>query len=202
MTPVQVRTAPHGNRPAREVQSHEVTQLLSAWSHGDQAALNELMPIVYQDLRRLAHHYMRGEKAGHMLQTTALVNEAYMRLARGKAVDWQSRTHFFAVCALVMRRILIDMAKGKHLQCVELEEALFIAEERDGSLIELNDALEQLEKTDPRKAQVVELRYFGGLSVQETATVLKVGPDTVMRDWRLAKMYLRRELDKKQANNH
>lgn len=198
MQPVPVRTAPEST--PRERQSHEVTQLLSAWSHGDQAALNELMPIVYQDLRRLAHNYMRRENAGHTLQTTALVNEAYLRLAKGKPVDWQDRTHFFAVCALVMRRILIDVAKRKHLQHVEFEEALSIAEERDGSLLALNDALEQLEQTDPRKAQVVELRYFGGLSVQETATVLKVGPDTVMRDWRLAKLYLRRELDKKQ--NH
>lgn len=189
-------------RSAREVQSHEVTQLLSAWSHGDQAALDELMPIVYQDLRRLAHNYMRRENAGHQLQTTALVNEAYLRLAKGKTVDWQDRTHFFAVCALVMRRILIDIAKRQHLQHVEFEEALSIAEERDGSLIALNDALEQLEQTDPRKAQVVELRYFGGLSVQETATVLKVGPDTVMRDWRLAKIYLRRELDNKHKESH
>ncbi|MBS1808910.1 MAG: sigma-70 family RNA polymerase sigma factor [Acidobacteria bacterium] len=181
----------------REVQSHEVTQLLSAWSGGDQTALNELMPIVYKDLRRLAHHYMRRENHGHTLQTTALVNEAYLRLAKGKAVDWQDRTHFFAVCALVMRRILIDVAKRKHLQHVEFEEALSLAEERDGSLIALNDALEQLSQVDPRKAQVVELRYFGGLSVQETATVLKVGPDTVMRDWRLAKLYLQRELNNK-----
>lgn len=178
----------------RELQSHDVTQLLSAWSEGDNAALDQLMPIVYKDLRKLAHHYMRRENAGHTLQTTALVNEAYMRLAKGKAVDWQDRTHFFAVCALVMRRILIDVAKRKHMQNVELDEAMTLAEERDGNLIALNDALEQLAQIDPRKAQVVELRYFGGLSVQETATVLKVGPDTVMRDWRLAKLYLRREL--------
>lgn len=185
----------------RELQSHDVTQLLSAWSGGDQAALDQLMPIVYKDLRKLAHHYMRRENAGHTLQTTALVNEAYMRLAKGKSVDWQDRTHFFAVCALVMRRILIDVAKRKHIQNVELDEAMSLAEERDGSLIALNDALEQLEQVDPRKAKVVELRYFGGLSVQETATVLKVGPDTVMRDWRLAKLYLRRELSAAGADN-
>ncbi len=195
-------TLAHGNT----VEPHEVTQLLNAWSHGDQTALNELIPIVYDELRRLAHQYMRRENAGHSMQTTALVHEAYMRLAQGKAVDWTDRTHFFAVCARVMRRILIDIANarsrvkrtpGEHR--VEFEEALTIAEERDGSLIALNDALETLEAVDPRKAQVVELRYLVGLSVEETATILKVKPDTVMRDWRLAKMWLLRELSKTES---
>ena len=188
------------------VKPHEVTQLLNAWSHGDQTALNELIPIVYDELRRLAHQYMRRENPGHSMQTTALVHEAYMRLAEGKAVDWQDRTHFFAVCARVMRRILIDIANarsrvkrtpGEHR--VEFEEVLTIAEERDGSLIALNDALETLEAVDPRKAHVVELRYLVGLSVEETATILKVKPDTVMRDWRLAKMWLLRELSKTES---
>jgi RNA polymerase sigma factor (TIGR02999 family) len=195
-------TSAQGNN----VKSHEVTQLLSAWSHGDQTALNKLMPIVYDELRRLAHQYMRRENPGHSLQTTALVNEAYLRLAQGKAVNWTDRTHFFAVCARVMRRILIDIANargrvkrtpGEHR--VEFEEALTIAEERDGNLIALNDALETLEAVDPRKAHVVELRYLVGLSVEETAQVLKVKPDTVLRDWRLAKMWLLRELSKTES---
>jgi RNA polymerase sigma-70 factor, ECF subfamily len=181
--------------------SHEVTQLLVAWSQGDRAALDDLTPLVYSELRRLAHRYMRRESPGHSLQTTALVNEAYLRLTAGKPVNWQDRAHFFAVSANVMRRILIDMANSRNAQKhgggahhVALEEALVLAEERDADLLALDDALTALARLDPRKSQVVELRYFGGLSVEETAAVLKVSPDTVMRDWRMAKAWLLKEL--------
>lgn len=185
--------------------SHEVTQLLVAWSQGDRDALDELTPLVYDELRRLAHRYMRRESPGHSLQTTALVNEAYVRLTEGKPVNWQDRAHFFAVSANVMRRILIDMANSRHAQKhgggarhVELEEALIVAAERDADLIALDDALNTLARFDPRKCQVVELRYFGGLSVEETAAVLKVSADTVMRDWKLAKAWLLKELSQHQ----
>jgi len=183
--------------------SPDVTQLLMAWSGGNQAALDDLMPLVYDELRRLAHRYMRRENPGHSLQTTALVNEAYVRLTEGKPVNWQDRTHFFAVSARVMRRILIDIANSRQFQKhgggaqrVDLEEACLVAKGRDADIIALDDALKTLSEVDPRKAQVVELRYFGGLSVDETAEVLKVSPDTVMRDWRLAKAWLLREMSK------
>ena len=180
-----------------------VTQLLVAWSNGNESALDQLIPLVYQELRRLAHRYMRHEQPGHGLQTTALVHEAYLRLTAGERVDWRDRNHFFAVSARVMRRILIDIANSrtqqKHgggAQLLALEEALTLAEERDANLLALNDALETLATLDPRKAQVIELRYFIGLSVEDTAAVLKVSPDTVMRDWRLAKMWLLREISR------
>jgi RNA polymerase sigma factor (TIGR02999 family) len=181
--------------------SSQVTQLLRAWSQGDQAALDELYRIVYDELRRLAHRYMSREQPGHTLQTTALVNEAYLRLADVKDMNWQDRAHFFAVSANVMRRILIDEARarraerrgGDHLT-IALDEALEVEGGEDLDLIALDLALQGLAKTNERQSRVVELRYFGGLSVEETAEVLKVSSDTVTRDWRFAKAWLKREM--------
>ncbi|HWQ34201.1 MAG TPA: sigma-70 family RNA polymerase sigma factor [Blastocatellia bacterium] len=185
----------------------EVTQLLVAWSSGDQSALDRLIPMVYDELHRLAHRYMRRENPGHSLQTTALVNEAFLRLTEGKPVNWQNRAHFFAVSANVMRRILVDIAnahgaqkRGGRLQHVPLDDALVISEDREADLVALDDALNALAKVDERKSRVVELRFFGGLSVEETAEVLQVSPDTVLRDWRLAKSWLMRELTGKNPN--
>jgi len=181
----------------------EVTQLLLAWNQGDETALEKLIPLVYDELRRLAHHYMGGERAGHTLQTTALVNEAYLRLIDSSQVRWQSRAHFFAVSAQLMRRILVDFARSRHYfkrgggaHQVSLDEALVVSQERSADLVALDDALTALARIDARKSQVVELRFFGGLSVEEAAEVLKVSPDTVMRDWGLAKVWLLRELSK------
>ena len=182
--------------------SHEVTQLLLDWSRGDQAALNKLLPLVHEELRRLAQHYMRGESPYHTLQTSALVNEAYVRLVDQRDVHWQNRAHFFGVAAQVMRHILIDHARtqrrlkrGGDAQQVPLDEAILMAPERADELIALDEALTQLEAADPRRSKVVELRYFGGLSIEETAEVLGVSPGTVMRDWTLAKAWLRRVQD-------
>jgi RNA polymerase sigma factor (TIGR02999 family) len=183
------------------VTPQEVTQLLVAWSSGDQSALDRLTPLVYDELHQLAHRYMRRENPGHSLQTTALVNEAWLRLTAGKPVNWQNRAHFFAVSANVMRRILVDIAnahgaqkRGGSLHQAPLDEAMVISEDREADLVALDDALNALAKVDPRKSRVIELRFFGGLSVDETAEVLKVSPDTVLRDWRLAKSWLLREL--------
>jgi len=181
--------------------THEVTCLLRAWSAGDAHALEELTSVVYRDLHRLAHRYMRSERSGHTLQTTALVNEVYLRLVDARAVSWHDRAHFFALCARLMRRILTDLARARYTRkrgggalAVELDSRLMMAGTRRPSLLALDDALEQLGKVDSRKSQVVELRFFGGLSVQETAEVLKVSSETVMRDWKLAKAWLLREL--------
>jgi RNA polymerase sigma-70 factor, ECF subfamily len=189
-----------------ESSAHQVTQLLQAWSEGNQGALEELMPVVYDELHRLARHYMADERAGHTLQTTALVNEAYLRLADSPQPSWQNRAQFFAVCAQVMRRILVDwarsrqaMKRGGEMRPLELEEALVVAAAPGADLVALDDALTALAAVDPRKSQVVELRFFGGLSVEETAEVLKVSADTVMRDWRLAKSWLRRELGQEKS---
>jgi RNA polymerase sigma factor (TIGR02999 family) len=185
-------------KPAK---SHEVTQLLKAWSQGDNAALDELYRIVYDELRRLAHRYMSREQQGHTLQTTALVNEAYLRLAETRDMNWQDRAHFFAVSANIMRRILIDEARARRAErrggdnlTIALDEALGVGTGEDLDLIALDLALQGLAKINQRQSQVVELRYFGGLSVEETAEVLKVSPDTVMRDWRFAKAWLKREM--------
>jgi RNA polymerase sigma-70 factor (ECF subfamily) len=173
-----------------------VSQLLRAWSGGDQGALEKLTPIVYTELRRLAHRYMKGERPGHSLQTTALVNEAYLRLVDYKRMQWQDRAHFFAVSAQVMRRILVEHARRQNLkrgagvQHVSLEEAAMVGGERSADLVALDDALNELARLDPRKVQVVEMRFFGGLSVDETAEVLKVSPVTVRRDWSTAKVWL------------
>ena len=171
-----------------------------AWRQGDERALDQLLPLVHQELHRIAQRCMRGERGGHSLQATALVNEAYLRLIGAQQVDWQNRVHFLAVSARLMRRILVDFARSKQYQKrgggaqkVTLDEALMVAEPgRD--LVALDDALEALAKVDERKARVVEMRFFGGLSVEETAQALDVSSDTVMRDWRLAKVWLLREL--------
>jgi RNA polymerase sigma-70 factor, ECF subfamily len=178
----------------------DVSQLLRAWSEGDQGALERLTPIVYKELHRLARHYMKSERPGHVLQTTALVNEAYMRLVDYKRMQWQNRAHFFAVSAQLMRRILVEHARRQNLkrgggvQHVSLDEAAVVGGDRPADLVALDAAMEALARLDPRKVQVVELRFFGGLSVEETAEVLKVSPVTVMRDWSTAKAWLYREL--------
>ena len=172
-----------------------------AWGKGDEAALDELIPLVHGELRRIARRCMAGERVGHSLQATALVNEAYLRLIDAQHVDWQNRVHFLAVSARLMRRILVDFARSRGYQKrgggaarVTFDEALVVADEPGQDLVALDDALEALAKVDERKARVIELRFFGGLSVEETATVLKVSVDTVMRDWKLAKAWLQREL--------
>jgi RNA polymerase sigma factor (TIGR02999 family) len=183
----------------------EVSTLLRAWSKGEQNALDKLTPIVYDELRRLAAHYMRGERSGHSLQTTALVNEAYLRLVNYKHMRWQNRAHFFAVSAQLMRRILVDHARrhnlkrGGGIQHVSLEETAVIGG-RDEDLVALDDAMQALARIDPRKVQVVELRFFGGLSVEETAEVLKVSEVTVMRDWSTARAWLYREISGESRN--
>ena len=181
--------------------SGEVSELLQAWGDGDRRALDQLTPIVYDELRRLASHYMRGERPGHSLQATALVNEAYMRLVDYKGMQWQNRAHFFAVSAQLMRRILVDHARRRNLKRgggvphVSLEETAMVGGgDRAADLVALDDALDALARFDPRKVQVVEMRFFGGLSVEETAEVLKVSSVTVMRDWSTAKAWLYREL--------
>ena len=185
-------------RTARE--SGEVSRLLLAWSGGDQSALEKLTPIVYHELHRIAGQYMRRENAGHSLQTTALVNEAYVRLVDYKRMQWQNRAHFFAVSAQLMRRILVDHARrrnlkrGRGVQHVSLEEASMVGDGRDADLVALDDAMNALARLDPRKVQVVEMRFFGGLSVEDIAEVLKISTVTVMRDWSTAKAWLYREL--------
>ncbi len=181
--------------------SHEVTQLLQAWSSGDQAALDRLIPLVYDELHRLAHAYMRRERAGHILQTTALVNEAYLQLVDADKVKWHDRSHFFAIAARLMRRILVDSARSRYAQKrggkirrVSLSDSVVFASKPDADLIELDDALTSLEEIDARRARVVELRFFGGMTLEETAEVLKVSADTVWHDWDLAKTWLYREM--------
>jgi len=179
----------------------EVTQLLIDWSRGDQAALDSLMPLVYEELRRLARRYMRRERVGHTLQTTALINEAYLRLIEQQQVQWHNRAHFFAISAQLMRRILVDHARshtrakrGGGMLKISLDEAVVPSPKRAAELVALDDALQTLATVDLRKSQVVELRFFGGLSVEETAEVLKVTPMTVTRDWKTAKAWLHREM--------
>lgn len=182
--------------------SKEITQLLTAWSDGDQSALERLAPLIHSELHRLAHHYMRRERPGHLLQTSALVNEAYVRLIDWKNVRWQNRAHFFAVAAQMMRRILVDFAResqylkrgGGALQ-VSLSLAASFVMDRNTDLVALDEALTALAQVDARKVRVVEMRFFAGLSVEEVADVLEVSKETVMRDWRLAKAWLLRELD-------
>jgi RNA polymerase sigma-70 factor, ECF subfamily len=178
----------------------DVSTLLRAWSEGDQNALEQLTPFVYDELRRLARRYMRRERPGHSLQTTALANEAWMRLVDYKRMQWQDRAHFFAVSAQLMRRILVEHARrhnlkrGGSVQHVPLDEAAVMCGDQAGEIVALDDAMNALARFDLRKVQVVEMRYFGGLSVEETAEVLKVSPVTVMRDWSAAKAWLHREL--------
>ncbi len=183
--------------------SQEVTHLLLAWRKGDKKALDKLVPVVYEELRRLARGYMRGERKGHTLQTTALVNEAYIRLLDCSRVNWQDRTHFLALSAQLMRRVLVDYARsrrylkrGAAAEKVSLEEDRIAPPGYNPDLTELDDALHALAAVDARKSQVVELRFFGGLTEEETAEVLGVSPDTVLRDWKLAKSWLAREIKK------
>jgi RNA polymerase sigma factor (TIGR02999 family) len=181
--------------------THEITRLLKAWAAGDEQALEKLTPLVYEELRRVAHRCMAGQRSGHPLQTSALVNEVYIRLVDWRQTNWQDRAHFFAVSAQLMRRILIDVARSRGYQKrgggvlhLSLDEAPSVGNEPDPNLVALDDALKALAAVDGRKSRVVELRFFGGLSVEETAEVLKVSVETVMRDWRLAKIWLLREL--------
>jgi RNA polymerase sigma factor (TIGR02999 family) len=179
----------------------EVTQLLVSWRNGDQDARDELIPLVYQELHRLAHQYMSRERPGHTLQTSALVNEAFLKLADQRDVQWQNRAHFIGIAGQMMRRILVDYARnrgfakrgGNALQ-VSLDEELIVSEERSAEVVALDDALQSLARLDERKSRLVELRFFGGLSIEETAEVLGVSPGTVMRDWTLAKAWLQREM--------
>ena len=182
-------------------QPHEITQLLAEWSEGNQAALDKLYPLVYNELRRLAHGYLRRERKGHTLQTTALINEAYLRLVDQKQVHWANRSHFFAISAQIMPRILIDHARrydyakrGGGAQRISLDEAAVVAKERARELLMLDEALNGLAKIDPRRGRVVELRYFGGLNNEEIAGVLKISENTVTRDWNMARAWLYQEL--------
>ena len=186
--------------------TEEVTQLLRSWSDGDQEALEKLVPLVYAELRRLARGYMRGEREGHTLQTTALINEAFLRLTDWKNVSWQNRAHFFGVSAQLMRRILVDFARardakrGGGLSRVSLNEDLIPAESRT-DVVAVDDALKSLETLDPRKGRIVELRFFAGLSTEETAEVLEISTRTVEREWSLARAWLLRELRKSGRKN-
>lgn len=181
--------------------AHQVTQLLQQWSEGDESALANLMPLVHDELHRLAHQHMRRESAGHVLQTSALINEAYIRLVDQPQIRWQDRAHFFGIAARLMRHILVDDARrrnatkrgGSFIQ-VPLDEANTVVQEQAANVAALDDALLRLETIDERQGKIVELRFFGGLSIEETAQILKVSPGTVMRDWTFARAWLRREM--------
>lgn len=182
--------------------AQQVSNLLIAWREGDHGALDRLMPMVYDELRRLAHRFMRRVPEGQTLQTTALVHEAYLRLAGHRDADWQNRAHFFAVCAKVMRALLVDRARSRYaikrggdLHQVELEEAAAQSLIQDEQLVALDEALERLAAVDPRKTRIVEMRYFGGMSVEETARVLELSPVTIKREWSKARAWLYRELE-------
>lgn len=186
---------------------HEITQLLAEWSGGNQAALDELYPLVYEELHRLARRYMSRERKGHTLQTTALINEAYVRLVDQKNVHWANRSHFFAISAQIMRRILIDHARrhayakrGGGAQQVSLEEAATVARDQSAELLRLDEALKSLSEMDSRRGQVVELRYFGGLNNEEIAGVLNVSENTVTRDWNMARAWLYQQLTRSATN--
>lgn len=188
--------------PIPSLPPQEVTQLLVDWGNGNQAALDRLMPLVYTELRQLAHRYMRRERPGHTMQTTALIHEAYLRLVDQNQVRWQHQAHFFGIAARLMRQILIEHARshtrakrGGGVGTISLDEAAIVSQARATELLALDDALERLATIDPRKSQVVELRFFGGLSVEEAAQVLNIAPNTVLRDWRMAKAWLRREIN-------
>jgi RNA polymerase sigma-70 factor, ECF subfamily len=188
--------------PIPSLPPQEVTQLLVDWGNGNQAALDRLMPVVYTELRQLAHRYMRRERPGHTMQTTALIHEAYLRLVDQNQVRWQHQAHFFGIAARLMRQILIEHARshtrakrGGGVGTISLDEAAIVSQARATELLALDDALERLATIDPRKSQVVELRFFGGLSVEEAAQVLNIAPNTVLRDWRMAKAWLRREIN-------
>ncbi len=187
--------------------SNEVTQLLVAWGNGDQTALDQLMPLVYSELHRLAHRHIKKERPGHTLQTSALLNEAFLRLVDQRDVHWQSRAHFFSIAAQMMRRILVDYARsrryakrGGDARQVTFDEELVVSRQLSADVIELHDALNELAAIDERKSKVVELKFFGGLSIEETAEVLGVSPGTVMRDWTLAKAWLRLAMESHRIN--
>lgn len=193
---------PHWERRVSPT-SPNITKLLLEWRGGDQKALDRLMPLVYQELRRMADYYMRNERRGHTLQPSALVHEAYLKLVDHEKIDWQNRSHFFGVAAQAMRRILVDHARtrnyqkrGGGAQRVSLDEAASLAADRAGELVALDAALLELEKLDPRKSHIVEVRYFGGFSIEETAEMLGVSTATVSRDWETAKAWLLRELSR------
>lgn len=182
---------------------HEVTSLLLAWGQGDQEAFDRLMPLVYAELRRLAGAYLAGERRGHTLQATALVNEAWLQLVDSGAREWQNRAHFFGVAAQMMRRVLVDHARSRNslkrgggAQQVTFDEGAIVSHERVAEIVALDDTLRALAAFDERKSRIVELRFFGGLSIEETAAALQVSPGTVMRDWTLAKAWLQREMSK------
>ena len=183
--------------------ANHITQLLQSWNRGDQDAMDELMPLVFDELHKVAQRYMSGERPGHTLQTTALVNETYMRLVNSQETNWEGRTHFYGVCAQMMRRILVDwtrsrqaLKRGGEDRAVDLDsEALAAVSQPRMNLVAVDDALNALSAIDPRKGRVVELRFFGGLSVKETAEVLGISAETVQRDWKMAKSWLRRELN-------
>ena len=180
--------------------SHQVTKLLKDWSNGDQSVPDQLMPLVYEELRRLAHQYMRRERPGNTLQTAALVNEAYVRLVDQNNIQWESRSHFFGIAARLMRQILVDQARRRNAKRgadairVSLNEATAVAHEQSASVMALDDALKRLEEIDPRKSRIVELRFFGGMSIEETAVTLQVSPGTVMREWTFIRAWLRKEM--------
>lgn len=188
--------------------SEDITLLLKAWSAGDRAALDALTPRVYEELRRMSRRYMRGERQGHTLEPTALVNDLYLRLVDVSSAAWTDRVHFFAACAQMMRRMLVDSARARRsgkrggpAPKAVLDDVIVTAPERDAATVALDDALTELAEVDPRKARIVEMRYFGGMSVEETAAVLKVSPQTVMRDWKLAKAWLSRQLKNSRDTN-
>jgi RNA polymerase sigma factor (TIGR02999 family) len=194
-------SSPSNREAAMKPSPEEISQLLAAWRQGDREALDSLMPLVYEELRRLARRYMRGERSSHTLQTTALVNEVYLRLIDVQDVDWQGRAHFFAIAAQVMRRILVDHARtrnrvkrGGGASQLSLSDAAVLGTESPPDFVALDEALTRLSAIEPRKSQVVELRFFGGRTNDETAEVLKVSRNTVMRDWSMAQAWLRREL--------
>jgi RNA polymerase sigma factor (TIGR02999 family) len=189
--------------------SNEITELLIAWSGGDKNALDEVMQIVYEELHRLAHRHLAKERQDHTLQTTALVNEAYLKLIDQKRVKWQSRSHFFALSSQLMRRILVDYARSRQYakrgggaSALPLDEALIVAPGRAAEMIALDEALTELAKHDERKARIVELRFFAGMSIDETSELLGVSPGTVMKDWTLAKAWLQREMQRSRADQN
>ena len=190
-----------GEKPLNEPAPHEITKLLKDWSGGDATALDKLIPLVYDELHRLAHQHMRRERAGHLLQTSALINEAYLRLIDGPDLTLENRAHFFGVAARLMRQILVDEARkrksakrGGDVIQVSFTEATNVAQEQAASVVALDDALKTLGSIDARQSEIVELRFFGGLSIEETAQVLKVSPGTVMRDWTFARAWLKNEM--------
>jgi RNA polymerase sigma factor (TIGR02999 family) len=191
----------------QSVSPQEVTRLLQAWRAGDEGALERLMPLVYDELHRLARRYMAAERTGHPLQTTALVHEVYLRLVAANSIDWQNRAHFYAICARLMRRILIDFARSRNYQKrgasfthIQLEEAATVSEAVGSELLAVDEALKQLAVIDSRKSDVVEMRFFGGMTADEIAGALQVSPETVARDWKLAKAWLQRELSREAAH--